>query len=238
MRSGKTCKIGAELLRPNVECLVVNGEHTEQRLFERPIRSVMPKNVLIVPQVLRQHVILHQVVLLFHFPPQLLRSLASTRTLRGRLLATASIVVPFAIPAIRNVVGVEKPPPSSQTRPVLRFHLSAMPAKKTKPPKQHKVLSPSTPLLSLLASQSQLINRSIAMRIPSTQNPKPPNRKPTSRFRNGLRRHRHTNCKFVLNLSLPTHHKKLNDGGSHLRTKRKPGQQKNHNSPRHATLRY
>lgn len=50
---GKKLKGVNENLRPHIESLIVDGEDAKQELFHWPFRSIMPNNILIVPQISR-----------------------------------------------------------------------------------------------------------------------------------------------------------------------------------------
>jgi hypothetical protein len=52
----------AGYVRPDVERLVVDGEGGAQHLRERPLAAVVPKDVLVVPEVPRQRAVLNQSV--------------------------------------------------------------------------------------------------------------------------------------------------------------------------------
>ncbi len=53
----------AKNLRPDVESLIVEGEKRKESGSERPIESIVSPNVLIVTEILRQCLELHQLVL-------------------------------------------------------------------------------------------------------------------------------------------------------------------------------
>lgn len=52
--------------RPNVQSLIVQGENAEKNILQRPFASVMILYKLIVLQILRQFLVLHQPPLRFH----------------------------------------------------------------------------------------------------------------------------------------------------------------------------
>lgn len=52
-------------LRPDIQGLVVDGEDAEEDVFEGPFGTVVAQDVLVVSEVSRQSVVLHELVLDF-----------------------------------------------------------------------------------------------------------------------------------------------------------------------------
>jgi len=57
-----------QYLRPDVQGLVVDSEDAEEDLFDGPFGTVVTEDVLVVSEVSRQCVILHELIL--HFLPE------------------------------------------------------------------------------------------------------------------------------------------------------------------------
>lgn len=68
-------------LRPDIERLIVNGENTKENLLQWPFGAVMPEYVLVVFEITRQRMVLHQLILHLIPQPPTLSLLPSSRTM-------------------------------------------------------------------------------------------------------------------------------------------------------------